>query len=553
MGVTIDKLVTRCGASWRQRAAAGLVDRVARRRLATELTQLIGPALARQAPVVRIRRLSVKLQLAASELSEDALAAAWARAVTRSLFEALAHPSGSGSIQIVRADSPAAFRAAFLRYLLSGQAGGRWEYAEFEELLRLPAAEAAVALLLRDPEHLVATLVALDGSPALQRLISGLDHLALERLFVAIARSGGGESPAPLSLADLLWTAHEALDSPMPLDLVLEARRLALWIFVRTRGGEGRPPRRIFHALLALSCLLEWPRLLVPGAPDAPRSLEDLERRTGRRLPSDVSTLLLELGRAVNMTRTLELGRAIDMGRTAGTTLRESEIGQLLASLDRLRPLLSTASQAPERAQPPWLEVESAGLLLLARIVLRLGWDELRGDPFLAQWGGPRFFQVLLAGIGSAVLGRLATESEAVNRAVVFFAGMEHEPDMTGVRHSLASIDTHGRRQLLARLVPEITDDGIAVDWTATFDVLAAKLIDEFGTRVRGFRQAPRPAIVRQFLRTPGRVQTSERVVSVLLASSPYHVALHISGMDDPLASVNWMGGRRLEFRLLGL
>jgi len=168
-------------------------------------------------------------------------------------------------------------------------------------------------------------------------------------------------------------------------------------------------------------------------------------------------------------------------------------------------------------------------------------------------WGGPRFFQILLAGIGSAVLDRIATEIEALDPAAVLFAGIEREPDMTGLRHSLASIDANGRRQLIARLLPDLDSDPVAIDWATTFDALAAKLIGEFGSLVRGFRQAPRPAIVRQFLRTPGRVQVSERVVSVLLESSPYHVALHISGMDDPLPSVSWMGGRRLEFRLLGL
>ena len=48
-------------------------------------------------------------------------------------------------------------------------------------------------------------------------------------------------------------------------------------------------------------------------------------------------------------------------------------------------------------------------------------------------------------------------------------------------------------------------------------------------------------------------VQAGEDVISVVLAASPYHVALHISGMDDPLPSVSWMGGRRLEFHLSGL
>src|SRR5262245_14358403 len=115
MGVAIEKLVIRCRTSPRHAAVGGIADRVARQRLATELTQFVGPALSRQPRVVRIRRLSVKLEIAAEEFSEETLAAAWARAITRALFEALAYPSGSGPVQIVRADSPAAFRAAFLR------------------------------------------------------------------------------------------------------------------------------------------------------------------------------------------------------------------------------------------------------------------------------------------------------------------------------------------------------------------------------------------------------------------------------------------------------
>jgi hypothetical protein len=81
---------------------------------------------------------------------------------------------------------------------------------------------------------------------------------------------------------------------------------------------------------------------------------------------------------------------------------------------------------------------------------------------------------------------------------------------------------------------------------------LAAKLIGEFTSLVPGFRRASREAIVRQFLRKPGRVQVGEHVVSVLLAPSPFHVALRIAGMDDPVQPVNWMNNRRLEFRLLG-
>ena len=90
-------------------------------------------------------------------------------------------------------------------------------------------------------------------------------------------------------------------------------------------------------------------------------------------------------------------------------------------------------------------------------------------------------------------------------------------------------------------------------DWSTTFDALAAALILEFGALLRGFRQSPREAIVRQFLLTPGRIQVSEQAVSVLLEPSPYHVALRVSGLDSAMDSVSWMANRRLEFKLLGM
>ena len=293
---------------------------------------------------------------------------------------------------------------------------------------------------------------------------------------------------------------------------------------------------------MTLTYLLEWTGLLIPGSPDASRSPEELEHRTGRRLPPPVSTLLLVLASQGQVSR---------LGETVG----DLPLVRLLEALDRLRPLVPTAEPAPDRARLPWLDIDSASLLLLAGVVRRLGWDDLRRDPLLRPWGGPRFLQVLLAGIGTAVLGGRATEAEDLEPAAVLFAGMEREPNLPGLRHALDSVDADGRRRICQRLLPSPIDDAtaLAVDWTTLLDALAARLIGEFAARVRGFREAPRPAVVRQFLRTPGRVQVGKDVVSVLLAPSPYHVALHISGMDDPLSSVSWMGGRRLEFHLLGL
>jgi hypothetical protein len=541
LGVTIGKLVTRCRASRRHQDLGGLADRVARRRLATELTHLVGPALARQAPVVRIRRLTVKLELGAAELSEDGLAAAWARAVGRSLFEALAQPGGSSSVQIVRAASAAEFRAAFLRELLMGQPSGRWEYAEFVELFRLPASEAAMTLLLEFPWEITATLIAMDGSPAVERLLSLFDDQALERLFVAIAGSRRAVSTAALSLHDLVWAARQALDTPRRRELMLGGRRQALWVFVHTRGGDGQSPRTIYHALLALVCLLESPELLMPGVSHTLCSQEEIERATGRRLPPAVATFLLDLRRLVSKSGLPSTARS------------GSPLASLLKSLDDLRPLVPTAAPSSSQPQLPWLETDSLGLLLLASIVHRLDWDALRDDALLAPWGGPRFFQILLIGIGAAVLDREATDIDRLDPAILLFAGMEREPDMQALRYSLASVDVTGRRELLRRLMPDRDGEPIAIDWPQAFDALAERLVGEFASLVRGFRHATRQAVVRQFLRTPGRVQVSRRSVLVLLDANPYHVVLHVSGMDDPTPSLNWMDGRRLEFRLLGL
>jgi hypothetical protein len=541
MSITINKLITRCRVPRRRTSIGRQADRVAHERLATAVTQFLGPALARHPRVVRIRRLSVKLVLPSDELDEDAFALAWAQALARSLFDALACATGADSAPIIRADSIAEFRAAFLRDLLTGRANDRWEYAEFHDTLRLPVPEAAVNLLLASPEDIVATLAALERSEALASVLARLDELSLERLFTAIAALPHASSRAALAAEDLQWVAQRLLETRRPDGRAFEGRRLALEIFVRTGGGEGRSPRTIFYALLALALLLESPELLDPRVRGSLRSPAELAERTGRRLPQAVAAFLWELHCASGTDR------------STASASPDAEHDRILEALNRLRPLLPSAASQPSSAQPRWLIVDAAGVLLLARIVQRLGWANLYGDRSWSPWGEPRFFQILLAGIGSAVLGRAATAADALDPAVVLFAGLENHPDMTALRYSLDAIDTSGRRQLLNRLTRGTTEANAAADWVATFDALAAVLIREFASLVRGFRDAPREAIVRQFLRTPGRVQVGEQVMAVLLESSPYHVALHISGMDEPLPSVNWMGGRWLEIRLAGL
>jgi hypothetical protein len=85
------------------------------------------------------------------------------------------------------------------------------------------------------------------------------------------------------------------------------------------------------------------------------------------------------------------------------------------------------------------------------------------------------------------------------------------------------------------------------------FDERAETLIRAFASQIRGFRRATRAAIVRNFIQTPGRVRLEERRIAVVLDANPFQVALHIAGLDAPLDSVFWLGGRRVEFEIGGL
>jgi hypothetical protein len=541
MSITIDKLATRCRVPRGHEAAARVVAQVAHRRLARALAELIGPALAGQPRVVRIRRLNVRLTLGAGELSSEALADAWAQALVRSLFEALAYPTGFHQVQIVRADNRAAFLATFLRDLLGGTASGRWEYAEFAELLRLPVTEAALTLLQENPADVVRTLTALAGLPDLEQLLLRLDDLAAERLFLLIAQSSDVEFSQELTWEDVVWTARQVPAAPRFQRETVASRRLALWIFVQTGGSEVRSPRLIFQALMACTCLLACSELLEPGLVCPPDTLEAVARRGGLRLLPAVAKLFQSLDDEAEPDRAAER-------RLSGPLL--VRLGE---ALEQLRPLEPTRVAETVPAQTPWLAIQSAGLLLLVRVLQRLGWSYRRGDLSWLPWREPRWFQVLLAGVGSAVLGQSVTEVDALEPAVLLFAGMERQADIAGLRHMLAEVNAAGRRRLLEQLAPDADATTCAVDWATTLDALAGRLVDEFGALVRGFWQASREALVRQFLRTPGQVRLGERVVSVLLEPSPYHAALHVSGLDDPLSAVSWMGDRRLEYRLLGL
>src|SRR5262249_21394272 len=152
--------------------------------------------------------------------------------------------------------------------------------------------------------------------------------------------------------------------------------------------------------------------------------------------------------------------------------------------------------------------------------------------------GGPRALSFLLVAIGTSLLGNWSPEAP-LDPAVALFGGAIAVVDRVGLKQFFAEVD-----------VKAISDLIQAETWGKVVDDLANEMTRIFAKRVRGFRQASRKAVVEQFVRVRGRVLVDEQRLLVVLDPSPWSVALHISGMDQPLDGIEWLGGRRVEFVL---
>jgi hypothetical protein len=58
--------------------------------------------------------------------------------------------------------------------------------------------------------------------------------------------------------------------------------------------------------------------------------------------------------------------------------------------------------------------------------------------------------------------------------------------------------------------------------------------------------------VVKNFVALPGRIRIEETRLVVIFDSSPLHIVLHLSGLDDLVETVGWLGGRRIAFQTEG-
>ena len=517
MTLRIGKLATRCRVSRGHEDAGAFVDSVAREALPLELFARLGPSLDRQPAVVRLRRLNVALKVDVAELKHGALASAWAAAVIQALHQALARPGEDGTLR--RFQTRAAYVAEMIVFVSRGPPTDTfWEFPELLAKVGRQPALIVLDLLLEAGPRLGEVLEELRRANKLVLVLAMLDEIALERVLRAISEVEGGDGA--LNAAQLVTLASVLVATRTPPRVGDAAsRRQAIEVWLQLRGEM--PVRGVWYGVRLLLQFLEEPALLATQ-----RGNSDWEA-PGVGVRALLPSLANIMARFPVWCERLRLDFQLASGLP----------GRAASVLEELRRMTPTAAPSRRAAAPLWLRSDCAGLLLLLPIIRRLGWLRLYRDPEI----GPRVFQALIAGSAMRLL-QPWRPGESVAFEAGLLAGFIEEADRIGVAQILASTPP----QTLS-LFPSVAG------WPEALDAAADALALGLASRVRGFRNADRNSITRHFIRVSGRILIEEKELRIVLEPSPWSVALHISGADDALDDVEWLGGRRVVFVLEGL
>jgi hypothetical protein len=525
MSLNVRNLRIVCRVRRGRESSAALVDSTARELFARELSERLGPSLDRQAAVVRIRSLRVKLHISSRGLTSQALAAAWAGAFARSLFAALAYPDGEGAVCLRRHGSAAKYAASSIEHVAVNGTVPTWQFPEIAQWAGGATGTAISGQLLgwedAPPSEI---LVELAQRGSLEAALAHLDELGLERIVRQVSEdSRGGQFGLNDLIAIGTWAAT-ARPARTGHGLAFASRRHALLLWAHSQGNP-YSPRVVLQALQLLRFLLE--------RPSATGALFTAGNTLG-------ATSLTSANGGALAPLVASLQSATGNGATFSAT--SPERAELDTVLELLRPSVPSAAMplTPSSTAALWLELDNAGMLLMLRIADRLDWWRLSRVPEFLRFGGPRAFSFFLAGVAMRLLGRWAPDGR-LDAAAALFAGMQGEPDYGGLKTFFAETDVSSVRAIAA-----------GESWDQALDAAAETLALAFARLVRGFRQASRHAIVRQFVRVPGRALIEEGRLLAVLGPSPLAVALRIAGMDSAIA-VPWIPGKQVEFVLEGL
>lgn len=533
MSLTIQKLSARFHAARRASERVCRLIPTLRGDLAAAFSYQLAPRWPSRAGICLIRRLPVRIRVTAEELEAGRLPFVFAAAFAEALAPLLEHPGAPRPAEMVHFESQSAYLAQFVMDLLSGIAAARWEYEELRELRSCDPVDAIVSLFEREPGQFLLVLCELETNSALEPFLARLGEYGLERLLIVTARTPAGVVHE-LSLADLASVAKAVLLLPSSyLRFPLATRAQAFRVFVRRaaelqQADERLSPWQVFDCLKALELVLKHLAGLAPQ--DWHRPLEDLLREGKSDVgASRVSALLSQMKNHAECS--------------AGRNLRE-----LLEQLAQ-----KTSASSVEHTERLFSS-RCAGLFFLVRLLRRDGWPAVVGETSAGGESGARAVQLLLATLSLEALGHDLRVAGELDPGVALFSGCFGALDLAALREFQSERASVLSAELSARLK---RDSGSADDLPGPGESPVASLGHRYLQRIReevpGLRQASREFLVKNTLALPGRICVTPDLLTIELPPAPFHVALHIAGMDQAVEEVPWLGGRGIRFRLEGL
>jgi hypothetical protein len=492
MALRVRRISTHCRIPRGRDAAAALIEDVARDELPRTLAARLGPSLQRQAEVVRLKRLDLTLRIDIATLRRGAFADLWADALAKSLHEALARPSGE-AFGVMAYPTRADYLAELALTILERRSAPKWRFPELPPD-GVPRAIALLDMLLGSGRDLAETLARLRQAGRLAAVLALLDEVGLERLLRAASEAEAAPGAPGATLEAVLLQLARAREAPGEDEAAGRRQAVRLWLDLE----RGFAARDVWNALRLIARLVRDPSGLDAENPAMFRGLPAWCVEARRALSQD--------GRA-SVRAALEAVRAV----TPGT--------------------------AKAGAADVSVALSSAGLLLVAEPLRRLGWPQVLRD------ASPRATQALALGAGMRLLQPGWALDDPLDPAAALLAGL------CGPNGDIESAALAGLFTAPPPLLLEAQGEG----WPGLLDAAADALAARFAARVRGFAGASREAVARHFLRRPGRIHIDEKRLRAVLSPSPWWVAVHVSGADDATAPLEWLGNRRIEFVLEGL
>jgi len=492
MSLRVRRISTHCRIPRGRDAAASLIEDVAHDELPGALAARLGPSLQREAEVVRLKRLDLKLRIDIAALRRGAFAVLWADALAKSLHEALARPSGE-AFGVMAYPSRADYLAELALAIFEGSSAPRWRFPELPAD-GTPRAIALLDMLLGAGRDLAPTLARLQQVGRLAAVLALLDEVGLERLLRVASEADPVPGASVATLEAVLLQLARAREAPSEDEAAGRRQAVRLWLDLERAFAA----RDVWNALRLIARLLRDPSGLDPE-----------NAAVCRGLPAWC----------------VEARRALLLGARA----------PIRAALEDVRAVTPGAVKAG--AAEVSLTLDNAGLLLVAEPLRRLSWPQVLDD------FSPRLTQALVLGAGMRLLRPGWALEDPLDPTAALLAGL------CGPK---GDIDGAALAGLFAAPPPRLWE-AQGEGWTGLIDAAADALAARLAARVRGFAGASREAVARHFLRRPGRVFIEEKRLRAVLAPSPWWVAVHVTGADDATGPLEWLGGRRIEFELEGL